>query len=120
MENTWELKKAIAQIESCNFQCEAGPLTLNQAFIWLKGAAKACPDFLPGQGVYFEIEAVAAGQKLTQWTHFYIVGCQMESDAERRYFTYDLSCDPPAPYHYGTVSYHGVKAEKLRLERPIK
>ncbi len=36
-----ELPEIIEQLESCNFECEAGPLELNMAFIRLKFIAKA-------------------------------------------------------------------------------
>lgn len=109
---------AIAQIESCNFECEAGPLETNVAWSWLTQAARVGPEFWPGQGVWFEVAAEAAGQKLTKWVHFYVVGCAMTSDTERRLWTYSLSYDPPAPWHYGVVHFTGIQGEKLRLADP--
>ena len=114
----WSIKEAIEQIDKCGFECEGGPLSMNDAYTWLKGAAKIGPEFWPGQGVYFEVEATAGGQRLTQWTHFYIVGCQMDSDNETRFWKYSLSCDPPAPYYYGTVHYTDVTGDRLRLVNP--
>ena len=114
----WSIKTAIEQIESCSFECEAGPLANNVGWRWLIAAAKVGPEFWPGQGVWFEIEAEAAGKILRQWVHFYIVGCRMESGTDDRFWTYSLSYDPPAPWHYGTVHFHGVRGEKLRLEKP--
>ena len=115
----WSMKTALEQIDKCQFECDGGPLSLNDAYIWLKGAAKIGPEFWPGQGVYFEIDATApTGQVLTQWVHFYIVGCQMDSGTDDRFWTYSLSYDPPAPYHYGKTHYTGVKGERIRLTKP--
>jgi len=114
----WTLQTAIEQLESCNFTSDAGPLAHNDAFIWLQNAVRVGPEFLPGQGVYYEITATAAGETLAKWKHFYIVGCQMESDCESRFWLYDLSADPPGPYHYGTVDVKRVKGAELRLQSP--
>lgn len=114
----WSVKTALEQIDACNFECEAGPLANNVAYRWLKDAAKVGPTFWPGQGVYFEVTADVAGVKLAKWAHFYITGCYMESSTDDRYWTYTLSDDPPAPWHYGTAKYRGVKAESLRLDIP--
>ncbi|MCB4863190.1 hypothetical protein K7W03_26820 [Sphingobium sp. PNB] len=117
-EKHWSIKTALEQITKCDFVCEAGPLAHNQAWAWLEAAAKVGPEFWPGQGVWFEVEAEVAGVKLKQAAHFYIVACAMESDIERRYWTYSLSADPPAPYHYGNVHFRGVRGDKLMLENP--
>lgn len=114
----WSMASALRQIESCAFACKGGPLANNDAWRWLIAAAKAGPEYWPGQGVWFEIEAEAAGKKLRQWVHFYIVACRMESDTERRYWTYSLSYDPPAPYHYGTTHFTGIRGNRLRLSKP--
>jgi hypothetical protein len=114
----WSLKTCAEQLAYCGYECEAGALTNNDAFIWLKQAAVVGPEFLPGQGVFFEISAEAAGQILRQWAHFYIVGCHMDSDTDCRFWTYDLSNDPPRPYHYGTVQFSRVRSELLKLEKP--
>lgn len=112
------IKTAIEQIEQCDFECEAGQLAMNVGWQWLVAAAKVGPEFMPGQGVWFEIEAVAAGLTLKQWVHFYVVGCTMTSDTERRLWTYSLSYDPPAPRHYGTIHFSHVRADRLRLIKP--
>lgn len=116
----WSLKSAVEQIAKCEFtqECEGGALAMNDAFIWLKAAAKVGPEFLPGQGVYFEVVAEAQGIKLRQWAFFYVVGCAMDSGTDDRFWTYSLSFDPPAPYHFGTVHFSGVRADKLRLTNP--
>lgn len=115
----WTMKSAIEQIAKCEFECQGGNIENNDAWRWLVAAAKIGPEFWPGQGVWFEIEAEAAGKKLTQWVHFYIVGCHMESSTEDRFWTYDLSYDPPHPWHYGTVHFTRINGVKLRLEQPL-
>lgn len=114
----WTMKSAIEQIQKCAFECEGGSIENNDAWIWLVNAAKVGPEFWPGQGVYFEVEAEAAGKTLTQWVHFYIVGCQMDSDTEKRFFTYNLSYDPPQPWHYGMTHFVRIRGDKLRLDKP--
>lgn len=114
----WTMKSAIEQIEKCGFECEGGPLANNDAWRWLVAASKIGPEFWPGQGVFFEIEAEAAGKKLRQWMHFYIVGVHMTSDTERRYWLYDLSYDPPAPYHYGETHFTRIRGDRLKIEKP--
>lgn len=114
----WSMESAIAQIERCDFECEGGPLRNNDAWRWLVGAAKIGPEFWPGQGVWFEVEAEAAGKKLRQWVHFYIVGCSMDSDTDSRFWVYHLSYDPPAPYHYGTTHFANIRGDRLRLDKP--
>lgn len=116
----WSMKSAIEQIQKRPYECEAGNLENNDAWRWLVQAAKIGPEFWPGQGVYFQVEAEAAGEKLTQWVHFYIVGCRMDSGTEDRFWTYSLSYDPPQPWHYGTVHFQNIRGEKLHLEKPIE
>ncbi len=114
----WSMALAIEQIEKCSFESEGGPLKNNDAWRWFVGASKIGPEFWPGQGVWFEIEAQAAGKTLTQWAHFYIIGCSMSSNSERRFWKYDLSYDPPGPYHYGTCHFTNIHGDRLRLEKP--
>lgn len=114
----WSMETAIAQIQKCAFECEGGPLENNDAWRWLVEASRQGPEFWPGQGVWFEVEATAAGKTLTQWVHFYIVGCRMDSDTERRYWTYSLSYDPPQPWHYGETHFTNIRGDRLRLEKP--
>jgi hypothetical protein len=114
----WSVSEAIKQISRIDYECEAGPLQNNDAWVWLEAAANIGPAFCPGQGVWFEIKAEAAGKELKQFVHFFIVGCQMESGTDTRYWTYDLSYDPPAPYHYGTVHYRRISGAFLHLVNP--
>ena len=114
----WSMKTAIEQIQKCGFECEGGNLQHNDAWIWLCGASERGPEFWPGQGVWCEVSAQAAGTTLKAWKHFYIVGCSMDSDTERRYFTYALSSDPPGPWHYGEVHLRGIRGDALRLADP--
>jgi len=116
--NYWSLRSAIEQIQKCGFECEGGSIENNDAWVWLCGIARKGPEFCPGQGVWFEVKAEAPGAKLSSWAHFYIVGCHMKSDTERRYFEYSLSQDPPGPWHYGEVHYRNVRGEDLRLAKP--
>lgn len=118
MDKHWSMATALEQIDKCDFACEAGPLSKNVAYQWLVGAAKVGPQFWPGQGVYYEVTGEVNGTKLSKWAHFYIVGCHMDSDNDNRYWVYALSNDPPAPYHYGSVQYRSIKADKLRLVSP--
>lgn len=115
-EKHWSMKTALEQITRCGFECEGGPLESNVAWKWLTAAAKVGPEFLPGQGVFYEVEAEAGGVHLSKWVHYYVVGCAMDSGTDDRYWVYHLSNDPPAPYHYGTVQHRSVRADKLRLE----
>ena len=119
-EKHWSIKTAIEQIEKCDFECEGGPLANNVGWKWLIAAAKVGPEFMPGQGVWFKIDATAAGKTFPQWVHFYVVGCALGADTERRYWTYSLSYDPPAPWHYGTVHFSGISGDKLTLEKPVE
>lgn len=114
----WNLATCAEQLANCAFECEGGKLEVSDAFIWLRQASVVGPEFLPGQGVFFQVEAECNGCKLAQWVHFYIVGCHMASDTERRYWTYELSYDPPAPWHYGSVQFTNIRGDRLRLDKP--
>lgn len=112
--------QVIEQLEACNFECEAGPLTHNIAWQWFKTAAQGGPEFWPGQRVWFEVEAEASGVKLRQHAAFFIVGCRMESDTEKRFWSYSLSYDPPGPWHYGETHFSGIKGDKLSIGCPTR
>lgn len=116
----WSMKTAIEQITRCGFSCEAGTIENNAAWQWLVGAAKVGPEFWPGQRVWFKITAEAAGKQLSSWVNFYIVGCRMTSSDRASYFVYDLSWDPPSPYHYGVVHFTYIDGSNLRLSDPTK
>lgn len=106
---------ALAQIRSCAFACEAGPIEMNVAFKWLSDALERGPKFLPGQGVLAKVSAKAAGTLLEKEMHFYVVGVAMDSDTDRRFWKYSLSYDPPQPYHYGTTHLTNVREEDIRI-----
>lgn len=114
----YSVKSAIEQIKSCQFECQAGPLEKNTAWMFLEAAMKIGPEYWPGQGVWFEVNAEAAGLALSQWVFFYVVGIHMDSDSERRFWTYSLSYDPPGPYHHGTTHFRNVTESSLRLDKP--
>lgn len=114
----YSMKAALEQIAKCDFECEGGPLKNNVAWRWLNETAKGGPEFFPGQRVWFEITASAAGKSLSQWVEFTIVGCRMDSDEDTQFWNYDLSYDPPGPWHFGTTHFTSVSAGKLRLEKP--
>ncbi|MFZ5783945.1 MAG: hypothetical protein ACOY4R_27420 [Pseudomonadota bacterium] len=115
----WSMKTAIEQIQKCGFECEGGRIEFNDAWTWLCRAAERGPEFWPGQGVWYEVEAYTpGGMAIKQWGHFYIVGCCMSSGTDSRFWLYSLSNDPPAPYHYGAVQFSGVSGDQLRLTNP--
>lgn len=116
----WNRDTALKQIDSCEFTCEAGPLAKNEAWKWLRTALELGPKFLPGQGVFCEIKAEVDGETLTKWKHYWVVQVRMDSGTDSRYWTYWLSCDPPAPCHFGTISLSAVREEAMRLEIPAK
>mgnify|MGYP003436773306 CR=1 FL=1 len=118
IQKSYTVAEALAQIKSCQFECEGGPLANNTAWQFLEAALKVGPEFWPGQGVWFEVKAEAAGQVLKQWTFFFVVGCRMESDTDRRFWTYSLSYDPPGPWHYGETQLTKVHGSQLRTENP--
>lgn len=114
----WSMASAIEQINKCAFECEGGSIDNNDAWRWLKAAAETGPEFWPGQVVWFEVCAEAAGIKLNQWVQFTIIGCAMSSDSDRRFWVYALSYDPPDAYHHGKVHFSNVKGDQLKLEKP--
>jgi hypothetical protein len=114
----WNMQTALDQIQSCGFECEGGPLSNNVAWRWLVDAAANGPEFYPGQRVWYEVKTTVAGVPLSGWSEFTVVGCQMDSDTERTIFHYDLSNDPPGPWHYGKISFPRVAANLLRVSKP--
>lgn len=116
--NYWNMQAALEQIAKCQYECEGGHLESNDAWRWLVAAAKVGPEFWPGQGVYYQVQAEAAGKTLKQWVHFFIVGCAMTSSDTKRYWTYSLSYDPPRPWHYGEIHFKGVVGSQLSLTKP--
>lgn len=94
------IHSSIQQIESCAFECEAGQLANNVAWIWLKELA-AGPRYKIGQVVPHVITAEVAGFDLTRTVDLTIIGVKMSSGTDGLLWEYDLSKDPPAAYHYG-------------------
>ena len=111
----WDRDTALQEIAKCEFECQGGPLEGNQAFVWLKKALEIGPKFLPGQGVLAKVTAEVAGKKLQQEVHFYVVGVTMDSDQDSRFWKYNLSYDPPGPWHYGTVHLSNVSESSIRI-----
>lgn len=110
----WTLESAIKQIECCEFACDAGPLTNNAAFRWLKALLVMGPKFHLDQRVEYSVSAEVNGVKVSQVLSFWVVGISMSSDTERLTFSYSLSSDPPRPYHYGSgVQFLGVAEKDL-------
>ena len=97
----WNVRTAFAQIEGCGFECEAGPLSNNDAWIWLKKAADG-PLYRLGDRVPHVLKAEVSGFELTRSVSLTIVAIKMSSDSDRRTWVYDLSSDPPDAYHYGS------------------
>jgi hypothetical protein len=116
----WNARTAIEQIEKCGFECEAGPIEQNTAFVFVRDALALGPEFFMGQGVFYTVTAESPAGPVEAVKFFYIVGCRMASDTEKRLWTYSLSNDPPRPWHYGEVQYSGVRASEISLteERP--
>lgn len=110
----WNLRTCAEQL--ARYECEAGPIEMNDAYIWLQHASRIGPEFLPGQVVAFEVSATVAGIELKEWAPFTVVGCRLASDANSRFWVYDLSNDPPDTYHYGTVQFHSVPEKKLSTQ----
>ncbi len=115
---SWTLKTIVEQLEKCDFQCEAGPLKNNTAFMFLKDMTKVCPNLFPGQGVWKKVSATIDGKTLEGFNHYYIVECHRESDTERAFWVYSLSNDPCQPYHYGTINLRDVPEQDILLENP--
>lgn len=114
----YDRDSALAQIKKCEFQCEGWPLEMNAAWLWLETALSRGPKFLPGQGVYYEIEASVGGNKMRMWAHYYVVAVWLTSTTDARVWRYSLSNDPPAPYHYGETQFRDIDESALRSEVP--
>lgn len=85
---------------------------------WFRGVAQNGPEYYPGQTVFFEVSAEAAGTRINAWTSFVIVGVRMDSDNNGIVWRYDLSKDPPGAYHFGRVHVTGARANELRTHAP--
>lgn len=114
----WDFQGALAQLEYCQFQCEAGPLENNQAFIFLSKMAEDGPAYFVGQAVWFCVETSVARVDLAAWAMFTVVAVKMSADSTRNTFEYDLSRDPIRPWHYGSIDFQNIPESKIRLCRP--
>ena len=116
----WTPQSAIEELEECSFECVTGPLDTNHAFKWLKGVMTVGPEFWPGQRVWYKITTEVSGHSLEKWARYHIVGCHLDSDDRDRFWRYDLSDDPPGPWHHGSgVEFTGVHGNGLSLEKPL-
>jgi hypothetical protein len=73
------------------------------------------PKFAIGDAVMFEVGAEVKGLILRQHFQFTVVGIHLSSDSDKRLICYDLSRDPTAAYHSGTVDFRNVSEEDLLL-----
>jgi hypothetical protein len=72
------------------------------------------PTFALGDTVIHRVEADVGGVKIAQDVALVVVGLRLTSSSERHTFAYDLSTDPPQPYHYGSgVQFTAIPEEKL-------
>lgn len=110
---------AFDQLEKCGYECQGGPLESNIAYRYLRDHLMSeGPDFLPGQRVWYFVEAEAHGIKMGLWAEFRIAALTVDSTSERRIWKYWLSNDMPGAYHYGSITFQGVSADKLRTSPP--
>lgn len=112
---TWDMYTAVEQIDWCKFENEAGPLANNVAWRWLKDRIDNGPRFAMGQVVEMDVGGEIGGVHISQVCKFTIVGIHMGSDDARLTYAYDLSDDPPFPWHYGKTNFPAVDEKKLRL-----
>lgn len=116
----WNVKSALEQIQKCDFECEAGPLGNNVAFMWLSGVIKGGPKFYPGQTVYYAVSYSNESTKasISRWEKFQVHTVKMSSTSESSTWEYDLTNDAPSAYHYGSVGFKSVKEKELRETNP--
>jgi len=114
----WDNYSAIDQITKCHFECEGGPLANNVAWRWLKERIDDGPRYAMGQVVEMDVGGTINGVHISQVCLFTVVGIRMQSDARRRTYVYDLSDDPPYPWHYGRTNFPSVDEQKLRCPTP--
>lgn len=111
----WDNHSALDQIAGCHFECEAGPLANNVAWRWLKDRLENGPKYAMGQPVEMDVGGVIGGVHIHEICRFTIVGIHMDSSTDGLTWKYDLSDDPPAPWHYGKTNFPAVDEKKLRL-----
>lgn len=120
MTNSYTTERAFKQLESCNFECEAGPLAKNTAFQWLANhlSGREAPAFLPGQKVWMLVEAEVHGVKLSKWAPFFVGSIHVSSSSERRTWTYSLWVRLPEAYYSGDPGPQTVKECDLHEADP--
>jgi len=113
----YNYQTALDQLLKCNFECEAGSLKNNAAFLFLQQQRDVL-KFLPGQTVYVEIEykSPVNGKTMKKWEPATIVGCTRDSGTDNVYYDYLVSQDPCQPWHYGSGSFR-VKERDMRLSK---
>jgi len=81
------------QLKMCEFECEAGPLRLNQAFVDLMNKIKNLPKHNIGDQVWFHVRAEVNGITLEQYVHFRVCGIQAKERNQTGTieFLYDLT-----------------------------
>ena len=109
----YTLQEAIAKVEKCDFECEAGPLQNNVGFRRIKQLAENGPKFIPGQIVEFEVKAEAHGEKFSKWVSATVTSCIMGEAADKIVWDYEVQRQPPAPYFRGTEPIK-IKEHELR------
>jgi hypothetical protein len=71
------------------------------------------PKFHIGQRVIYNVTATVAGIQLSKKSEFTIVAVYMSSSTTDRTYTYDLSNDPPGPYHCGGTTFKQTNERDL-------
>ncbi len=113
----WDMRTALARIAACEFECEGGPLANNAAWAWLSRALSDGPRYGMGQVVDYEVAAEVSGVRVASVLPFTVVGIHMGSSTDKLTWSYDLSNDPPSPYHYGKVTFQHVDEDALALPK---
>lgn len=77
----YDLPSALKQLEKCGFECEAGPLELNTAFLYLKSISTG-PRYLIGQKVWVDLHASFGCIDLHAWHTFIVTACGPATSAD--------------------------------------
>lgn len=84
------LKTSLEQMESCGFECEAGPLENNTGFSFIKEAAKTSPDYYIGQRVLYLMKTQSPIGVREEWIDAVITGARMTMGEYDYTFVYGL------------------------------